>query len=123
MNFPVGLALSLLIMSVFYFVSLPASAAPSGGDPETQLEKWYMDNLNVSPSEVSQFSIPVFKIGTLDSLVQQSEELAKLDAQFHGVVAKLSDIIGNIYEGNQSKIISAKKVDGSMGKCLTLRSS
>lgn len=100
-------------MSIFYLVSLPASAAPHGGDPETQLEKWYSENLNILASEVSQFSIPVFKIGTLDSLVQQSEELAKLDAQFHGVVSKLSDIIGNVYDGNQAKVSAAKKVDGS----------
>lgn len=100
-------------MSVFYLVSLPASAAPSGGDPETQLEKWYSENLNVSPSEVSQFAIPIFKIGTLDSLVQQSEELAKLDAQFHGVVSKLDDIISTIHDGNGAKVAAAKKVDGS----------
>lgn len=98
--------------SLIYLVSLPASAAPAGGDPETQLESWYSDNLNISPTDISKFSIPVFKIGTLDSLVQQSEELAKLDGQFHGVVAKLSDIIDSIYDGNAAKVAAAKKIDG-----------
>lgn len=100
--------------NLFYLVSLPASAAPSGGDPDTQLENWYSENLNVSSSEISQFSIPVFKIGTLDSLVQQSEELAKLDGQFHAVVSKLSDIIDSINEGNAAKVKAAKKINGSM---------
>ncbi|CDO55734.1 similar to Saccharomyces cerevisiae YKL080W VMA5 Subunit C of the eight-subunit V1 peripheral membrane domain of vacuolar H+-ATPase (V-ATPase) [Geotrichum candidum] len=97
---------------LFYLISLPQNAAPNGGDPELQLESWYAENLNISPSDVTPFNIPVFKIGTLDSLVQQSEELAKLDGQFHGVVSKLSDIIDSVYEGNAAKIASAKKVNG-----------
>lgn len=99
--------------NLFYLVSLPASAAPSGGDPETQLESWYTENLGVPATDIGAFNVPVFKIGTLDALVQQSEELAKLDAQFHGVVAKLNDIIDTVYDGNAAKIQAAKKINGS----------
>lgn len=96
-----------------YLVSLPASAAPSGGDPQTQLESWYADNLAVPASAVTQFNVPIFKIGTLDSLVQQSEDLAKLDGQFHGVAAKLNDILDSVHEGNAANIQAAKKINGS----------
>lgn len=96
---------------VFYLLSLPSSAAPSGGDPEEQLEKWYSTSLNLPSSEVNHFEIPNLKIGTLDSLVQQSEEIAKLDGQFYGIVSKISDIIGTLYEGNAAHISSAKRVD------------
>lgn len=100
--------------NIFYLISLPSSAAPSGGDPDTQIASWYSENLNIPYSDVSEFQIPVFKIGTLDSLVQQSEELAKLDGQFHAVVSKLSDIIDSVHDGNAAKITAAKKVNGSM---------
>lgn len=102
--------------NLFYLVSLPASAAPSGGDPETQLEGWYAENLAIQPTAITQFNIPVFKIGTLDSLVQQSEELTKLDGQFHAVISKLNEIIETIHDGNASHIQAAKKVNGSMCK-------
>lgn len=99
--------------SIFYLISLPATAAPSGGDPETQIEKWYSENLSIKPTDISPLPIPIFKIGTLDSLVQQSEDLSKLDSQFHAVVSKISDIIESIYDGNKAKIASAKRIDGS----------
>lgn len=95
---------------LFYLISLPTSAAPAAGDPATQLEAWYAENLSVAPTNISPLSIPVFKIGTLDSLVQQSEELTKLDGQFHAVASKLSDIIDSIYDGNAAKIAAAKKI-------------
>lgn len=97
--------------NVFYLLSLPSSAAPSGGDPEDQLESWYSSSLNLPSSDVHHFDIPSFKIGTLDSLVQQSEELAKLDGQFGGIVAKIADVIGSLYEDNAAHINAAKRVD------------
>ena len=81
--------------NVFYLLSLPSSAAPSGGDPEDQLESWYSSSLNLPSSDVHHFDIPSFKIGTLDSLVQQSEELAKLDGQFGGIESVRQDDPGH----------------------------
>ncbi|VVT46772.1 uncharacterized protein SAPINGB_P001379 [Magnusiomyces paraingens] len=96
---------------VFYLVSVPASSAPSGGDPESQLENWYSETLGLKTgSDINSFAIPSFKIGTLDSLVQQSEDLAKLDAQYQGVVSKIADIISTLYDGNPASIASAKKI-------------
>lgn len=97
--------------NIFYLISLPASAAPSGGDPETQLEKWYSETLSVAPQDINPLQIPSFKIGTLDSLVQQSEELAKIDTQFQGIVSKVSEIVSNLYDGNIAQISAAKKID------------
>lgn len=97
--------------NIFYLISLPSSAAPSGGDPESQLEKWYSESLSIAPSEISSFDIPSFKIGTLDNLVQQSEELGKLDVQFQGILSKISDIISTLYDGNIGQIAAAKKVN------------
>lgn len=51
---------------------------------------------------VSAFPIPEFKIGTLDALVLQADELAKLDANVEGAVAKVSDVLRNIVPGQEA---------------------
>uniref|UniRef100_A0A060TDL3 V-type proton ATPase subunit C n=1 Tax=Blastobotrys adeninivorans TaxID=409370 RepID=A0A060TDL3_BLAAD len=92
---------------------LPSSAAPAGGDPQTQLEKWLVEKLNVPESSVHPFNLPNFKIGTLDSLIQHSEELAKIDGQFQSIATKAGEILAAVYEGNSSQLSQARKVDGS----------
>lgn len=99
--------------SNFLLVSLPQNAAPNGGDPEVQLESWYAENLKLASSDISHFEIPIFKIGTLDSLVQQSEELTKIDGQFHGILGKVHDIMETVFESTPAKMTLATKVQGS----------
>lgn len=66
------------------------------------------DNGTVLP-----FSIPSFKIGTLDALVQQADDLAKLDAACHGVVSKVADSLRAILDGDEKKIEDQKMVNDS----------
>jgi V-type H+-transporting ATPase subunit C len=40
-----------------------------------------------------RFPIPDFKIGTLDALVLQADELAKMDANVEGSVVKVVDVL------------------------------
>lgn len=103
---------------VLLLLSLPANAAPAGGDPQTQLDGWIAENVGVEQSSISQFATPVFKIGTLDNLVQQSDELARLDGQLQGAVSKAAEIIASVYDAASSgatgraQVAQAKRIDG-----------
>ncbi|KIW31554.1 uncharacterized protein PV07_03191 [Cladophialophora immunda] len=93
----------------YLFVSVPSSITPSGhkDDAIASVQK----AANPSNGDVLPFSIPEFKIGTLDALLQQSEELAKLAAVCHGVVGKVGDTLKNILDGDEEKIAMHKNVN------------
>lgn len=57
------------------------------------------------------FPIPDFKIGTLDALVQQADELAKLDANVEGAIHKVIDVLRSLVPGQegQHKLINESK--------------
>ncbi|KAB8339256.1 hypothetical protein FH972_022189 [Carpinus fangiana] len=57
------------------------------------------------------FPIPDFKIGTLDALVQQADELAKLCNDCEVVVGKVGDSLGSILEGDEDKIGQQKNIN------------
>lgn len=63
---------------------------------------------------VIPFQIPEFKIGTLDALVQQADELSKLEASCQGVVGKVSEALKTVLEGNEEQIEKMKTVNDSM---------
>ncbi|KAF6844404.1 V-ATPase subunit C [Colletotrichum musicola] len=60
---------------------------------------------------VRPFNIPDFKIGTLDALVQQADDLAKLDSACQAVVAKVADSLKSILDGDDDKIAQQKMVN------------
>lgn len=60
------------------------------------------------------FSVPDFKIGTLDALVQQADDLAKLESACHSVVAKVADSLRSVLDGDEDKISQQKMVNDSM---------
>jgi V-type H+-transporting ATPase subunit C len=95
----------------YLFVSVPSSITPSGhkDDAIQALQRAANDYATVSP-----FPIPEFKIGTLDALIQQSEELAKLAGTCEGVVSKVGDSLRNILEGDEGKIAQQKTVNDSL---------
>lgn len=66
------------------------------------------DNGTVVP-----FNVPEFKIGTLDALVQQADELAKLEANAKGVVAKVSDSLRQVLNGDDERLSQYKMVNDS----------
>lgn len=89
----------------YLLVSLPVSV---GTTDATQ--SWLETNVNAGGVEVTRVTFPDFKIGTLDSLVLQSEELSKLDGQLHTSVNKVVEIFNALTGSNAS---AAKlKVDG-----------
>lgn len=86
--------------SRYLLVSLPTSISRSH-----DLSEAFAKIRGVIPSDagsVSPFPIPEFKIGTLDALVMQADELAKLDANVEGAVNKVVDILGNVVTGQEN---------------------
>ncbi|KAH1324717.1 hypothetical protein KXX58_000582 [Aspergillus fumigatus] len=93
----------------YLLVSLPTSITPSHHRDDA------LDAVSatVSPDNgsVAPFPIPEFKIGTLDALVQQADELAKLEASCQGVVAKVGDALKGVLEGDETQIDKMKTVN------------
>jgi V-type H+-transporting ATPase subunit C len=63
--------------------------------------------------ETLPFSIPSFKIGTLDALVQHADDLAKLNAACEAAVAKVADSLKGILDGDEDKTTQQKMVNDS----------
>lgn len=96
----------------YILVSLPTSISPSNDQEEalTALRSTVTtDNGTVLP-----FKIPDFKIGTLDALVQQADDLGKLEASCEAVVAKVGDSLRSLLEGDEGKIAQQKTVNDSV---------
>lgn len=93
----------------YLIVSLPSSAAPSGHKDDVlgQLQK----AVNSSYGDVTPFNCPTFKIGTLDALISQSEELSKLQQLCNGIVGKVGDTLRNVLDGDEDKIAMHKSVN------------
>ncbi|KAL2259700.1 hypothetical protein VTK26DRAFT_6524 [Humicola hyalothermophila] len=53
--------------------------------------------------ETLPFSIPSFKIGTLDALVQHADDLAKLSAACEAAIVKVADSLKGILDGDEDK--------------------
>lgn len=62
---------------------------------------------------VLSFPVPNFKIGTLDALVQQADDLAKLSTGCEAVVSKVGESLRSLYEGNEEKASEQKMVNDS----------
>ena len=95
----------------YLLVSLPTSISPSNDHDEaltTLRAAVTTDNGTVYP-----FPIPEFKIGTLDALVHQADELGKLEAGCEAVVGKVGDSLKTILEGDEEKIAQQKTVNDS----------
>jgi len=60
------------------------------------------------------FQIPTFKIGSLDALVQQADDLAKLSNDSQAVVGRVGESLESLLEGDQEKIDQQKNVNDSM---------
>lgn len=96
----------------YLLISLPTSITPTNDED---------DALNAISSTVTPdngtvhpFPIPEFKIGTLDALVQQADELAKLDSNCQAVVAKIGDALKGIFNGDEEQVERMKNVNDSM---------
>lgn len=95
----------------YLLVSLPASISRTNDHDEALTA--LRSAVTTDYGTVFPFSIPEFKIGTLDALVHQADELAKLEAGCEGVVGKVGDSLKQILEGDESKISKHKTVNDS----------
>lgn len=93
----------------YILVSLPTSISPSN-DKEEALTA-LRSTVGAENGEVQPFKIPEFKIGTLDALVQQADDLAKLESSCEAVVAKVGDSLRSLLEGDEDKIAQQKTVN------------
>jgi V-type H+-transporting ATPase subunit C len=96
--------------TVYQLLSLPTSIVPSHHRDDA-LEA-ISSTVHVDGS-VSSFPIPEFKIGTLDALVQQAEELAKLEGVCQAVVGKVGDALKGVLINEEEQIRRMKTVNDS----------
>lgn len=94
----------------YLLLSLPKAAAPESA-PAQHVEEWLEQSLIGGKAVIKKMEVPDFKIGTLDSLVLQSEELQKIDEQLGTAVVKVLEVLGSLYDGNQPLVNAAKKVN------------
>ena len=92
-------------------VSLPSSIAPSNDREEalTALRSTVSNDVGTT----YPFALPNFKIGTLDALVQQADDLAKLNNACEQVVNKVGDSLRGILDGDEEKIAQQKTINDS----------
>ncbi|KAK3708930.1 Vacuolar ATP synthase subunit C [Vermiconidia calcicola] len=93
----------------FFLVSLPTSISPSGNRDEALTA--LRSAVNPDQGTTYPFPIPSFKIGTLDALVQQADELTKLEQGCRGVVDKIADSLRSILAGDEEKLQEQKVVN------------
>jgi V-type H+-transporting ATPase subunit C len=91
-------------------VSLPLGAFDSNDkeDAISAISATISDNATVLP-----FNVPEFKIGTLDALVQQADDLTKLEATAEAVVTKVAESLRTILNGDEDRLASYKMVNDS----------
>ncbi|CAD6504604.1 BgTH12-00112 [Blumeria graminis f. sp. triticale] len=92
----------------YLLVSLPTSIASNNKEEAfAALQSTVSGDYTV----VTPFSLPEFKIGTLDNLVQQADDLAKLESNCEATVAKIGDSLRSLFGGDEEKICQQKTVN------------
>jgi V-type H+-transporting ATPase subunit C len=97
-------------LAYYLLLSLPSRAAPES-EPSTSAAEWLEKSLIGGKAVINKIGVPNFKIGTLDSLVLQSEELQKIDEQLSHAVQKVLEVLASLYDNNQPLVNASKKVD------------
>ncbi|KAL0636210.1 Vacuolar ATP synthase subunit C, partial [Maublancomyces gigas] len=99
--------------STYLLVALPSSIHPSN-DPTNAFAS-LQATVPPDAGTISSFPIPEFKIGTLDALVLQADELAKLDANVEAAVAKVVDVLRSVVddpkEAERHRTVNDKPVE------------
>lgn len=93
----------------YLLVSLPTSISPSHHQDEA-LEA-LRNTVTNDAGTTYPFAIPTFKVGTLDALVQQADELAKLHNVCESVVTKVGDSLKSILDGDEEKLQQQKTIN------------
>jgi V-type H+-transporting ATPase subunit C len=95
----------------FFLVSLPTSISPSDNKDEALTA--LRSAVGTDQGTTYPFTIPDFKVGTLDTLVQQADELSKLEGGVKGVVDKVADALRGLLQGDEEKLQEQKVVNDS----------
>ena len=95
----------------YLLVSLPTSISPANDHDEALTA--LRSAVTTDYGTVFPFQVPELKIGTLDALVQQADELAKLESGCETVVGKVGDSLRAILEGDEEKIAQQKTIHDS----------
>lgn len=85
----------------FILLSLPGNATPANSS-NSSTDSWLENELIGGKAFISDFQIPEFKIGSLDSLIVQSEELAKADSQIGSSISKIVEILAGLNESGSN---------------------
>jgi V-type H+-transporting ATPase subunit C len=93
----------------YSLLSLPLNAFDTG-DKEEALEA-LRTTLGPEYATILPFAIPDFKIGTLDALVQQADDLAKLESACESLVSRVGDSLRTILDDDQDRIAQQKTVN------------
>ena len=97
--------------TTYFLVSLPTSISRSNEKDEA------FQSLRAAVSSdhgtINPFSIPTLKVGTLDGLVQQADDLTKLEQGCEQVVNKIADSLRTLFDGDEEKIQAQKVVNDS----------
>ena len=96
----------------YLLVSLPTSISPTN-DKEEALAA-LRSTVSKDNGITLQFKIPDFKIGAVDVLLTQADDLAKLDNACAATVAKIGESLRSLLEGDEEKISQQKTVNDSM---------
>ncbi|CCH57882.1 hypothetical protein TBLA_0A00810 [Henningerozyma blattae CBS 6284] len=91
------MATTLNTANEFILLSLPLNAKPTTSVKD-DTDSWLQNTLNGGKTFVSNFEIPEFKIGSLDNLIVDSEDLSKIDNQIGGFVVKIVEILASLNE-------------------------
>lgn len=97
--------------SRYAVVSLPLSALESS-DKDAAVSS-ISSAISPDIGSVSHFNVPDFKIGTLDALVEQADDLAKLEATCQAVVAKVGESLKSILNNDEERLAAYKMVNDS----------
>ncbi|KAG7814204.1 hypothetical protein KL921_000478 [Ogataea angusta] len=92
----------------YLLISLPKSTSTD----KNSLKDWLQTHINGGSVELFEYQLPGFKVGTLDSLVLQSEELGRIDQQLYGSIGKVQDIMAGIHGEGDATLVAKQKIDG-----------
>ena len=97
--------------SRYLLVSLPTSISLSN-HADDALEA-LRNTVTTDVGNTLPFKIPDLKIGTLDALVQQADDLNKLNNACEGVVSKVGDSLRQILDSDEEKVQQQKTINDS----------
>lgn len=101
---------TLYTVKDFILLSLPLNCKPAhlaNGErlisAQLDTDTWLKENLLQGRAYVTNFEIPEFKVGSLDSLLVESEELDKIDGQVSNSINKIIEILAQFNESGTNE--------------------